>query len=186
MARFIDQEPRFPYVPSADVTRLASEQNAISDNLPDVELGQPSSRNAPAPSGDSAEAILRRAYHDRRILVAEDDPNNGEVITELVSGAGLAVDAAKDGVEAVELACSSRYDLVLMDMQMPRINGLDATRRLGQLAGYANVPILALTANVFAEDRDKCIEAGMNDFIAKPVEPEALYKTLVRWLARRH
>ncbi len=139
----------------------------------------------PAPAA-SAEAVLRRDHHGKRILLAEDDPLNREIVRELAQLAGLSVDSAKDGVEAVEAAGRTGYDLILMDLQMPRLNGLEATRRIRATDRGANMPIIALSALAFAEDRGKCLEAGMNDFIAKPVEPEALYKVLVKWLAQSH
>jgi CheY-like chemotaxis protein len=149
-----------------------------------LKKAQPPRQAEPRSPNEPAEAVLRRDFHGRRVLVAEDDPNNREVIMELVAGAGLAVDAAKNGVEAVELAGGNRYDIVLMDMQMPLMNGLDATRRVRQLPGGAVVPILALTANAFADDEAKCIDAGMNEFITKPVEPTKLFEILLKWLAR--
>ena len=120
----------------------------------------------------------------RRILLAEDDPINREVVEEPARLAGLIVDSACDGAEAVERAGRLRYDLVLMDMQMPRMNGLDATRAIRKLPGYADVPVIALTANVFDEDRVNCLAAGMNDLVGKPVDPEGLLRVMLKWIAR--
>lgn len=136
------------------------------------------------PLRGSAEALLARRYAGRRILLAEDEPINREITLELLADIGLVVDVAGDGIEAVALAARNRYDLILMDMQMPNMNGLDATRCLRGMPGSEHTPILALTANAFADDRARCMAAGMNDFIAKPVIPEALFATLLSWLAR--
>ena len=81
------------------------------------------------------------------------------------------------------MARESRYALILMDMQMPKLNGIEATRAIRALPGYANTPILAITANAFDEDARTCIEAGMNDHISKPVAAEVLYETILKWLS---
>ena len=98
---------------------------------------------------------------------------------------GLSVDLAEDGAQAVARARQTDYDLILMDVQMPVLGGLDATRAIRRLPGRQTTPILAMTANVFAEDRAQCLEAGMNDHVAKPVDPEALFATVLKWLAKR-
>ena len=119
---------------------------------------------------------------DAHILLVEDNEINQEVAKEILSNFGFTIDVANHGAEALEYFQKNHYDLILMDMQMPVMDGLQATRKIRQLPIGANIPILAMTANAFEEDRMQCEEAGMNDFISKPVDPELLRKTLARWL----
>lgn len=137
--------------------------------------------NVPEALRSDSEEQLKRLHSGQRILLAEDNPINQEVATELLNSAGLVVEIAGDGAQAVELALSRHYDLVLMDMQMPHLDGLEATRAVRARLGR-KVPIIAMTANAFAEDRERCLAAGMNDHVGKPVDPPALYGTLLRWL----
>ena len=131
-----------------------------------------------------AEQAIRQGYRGTRVLLVDDEPVNLLVSQSLLEDTGLVVETAEDGVQAIEQAQQMRYALILMDMQMPRINGLEATRRIRQLPGYEDTPILAMTANAFAEDKARCLAAGMDDVIVKPVSPDQFFSTLLRWLER--
>ncbi len=133
---------------------------------------------------DLANAHLLRTRHaGARVLLAEDEPISQEIAVELLQSVALSVDAASDGLEALEKAAANPYDLILLDLQMPGMNGLDAAMAIRKLPGRSDTPILALTANAFEEDRERCLQAGMNDYIPKPVDPGALFGTLLKWLS---
>ena len=117
-----------------------------------------------------------------RILLAEDNDNNREVALDFMAAARMQVDVAFNGVEAVRMATAGDYDLVLMDIQMPEMDGLSATREIRAIARLAELPVVAMTAHAMASDRALSRLAGMNDHVAKPIDPDLLFCTLLKWI----
>lgn len=156
-----------------------------------AELGPTAAVLSAAGAAGAADAQLRQRHAGARVLVAEDNPVNREVALAMLHNVGLEVDVAEYGEVAGEKVQQTTHDVVLMDVQMPRVDGLHAARRirsmpqLDALPILPILPILAMTANAHDEDRAACLAAGMNDFVSKPVEPMALYATLLRWLDHR-
>ena len=132
-----------------------------------------------------SEMIIRQRHQGRRVLLVDDDPLNLEVAKYMLDDIGLTVDTAEDGEQALGLIKKTSYAAILMDMQMPNLDGLQATQQIRELPTHSDTPILAMTANAFAEDRARCLDAGMDDFIGKPFNPEMLYSVLLKWLERR-
>ena len=139
----------------------------------------------PAARPVNAEAEIRRRYAGCRILVVDDEPLNREIAQMLLEGADLLVDTADDGAAAVQMASEVAYAAIFMDMQMPHLDGLEATRQLRETLACRATPIIAMTANVFPEDKVRCRAAGMDDFLAKPFDPPALFGVLLKWLDQR-
>jgi CheY-like chemotaxis protein len=155
--------------------------SALNDVVARVLFQRGGGEPADAILRDASEARVRQHHAGQRVLLAEDNIVNRLVARELLAHAGLVVEQAENGAIALELATTQRWDLILMDMQMPVMDGLDAARAIRERGDIAT-PIVAMTANAFAEDRVACLAAGMNDHIAKPVNPGALYAMLMRWL----
>jgi PAS domain S-box-containing protein len=140
---------------------------------------------APELTDVDAEAQLRQRFAGQRILLVDDEPINREVALMQLEDVDLLTDTAEDGEVAVAMARKTRYKAIFMDMQMPKLNGLEATQQIRQLPGYQDIPIIAMTANAFAEDKAQCLAAGMNDFLIKPFTPAELFAILLRALSRR-
>jgi two-component system sensor histidine kinase/response regulator len=133
----------------------------------------------------SSPTIELERIRGSRVLLVEDNELNREVALGLLEDAHLSIDIAENGRDAVEKVGVNNYDLVLMDMQMPVMDGLAATRAIRLKPQFQTLPIIAMTANVMESDREKCAEAGMNDHLAKPIDPEALFACLLRWIKPR-
>lgn len=136
----------------------------------------------PPQVGLPPQETIKRDFAGARVLLVEDNDINQQVATFLLNEAGLEVDVAGDGLIALDYAARNAYAVVLMDMKMPNMGGIEATPRMRQIPGFSTTPILAMTAHSDATNRAECMKAGMNDFIIKPVEPDLFFETLLRWL----
>ncbi len=145
--------------------------------------GGTSSAFSTSASPDGLDLSALRGAH---LLLAEDNSVNQELAIELLRQVGITLDVAANGVEVLEKLQHTRFDGVLMDCQMPVMDGYEATRRIRQQPPLLSMPILAMTANAMAGDREKCLDAGMNDHIAKPIDPVILYRKLVQWIQPTH
>lgn len=135
---------------------------------------------------NNPEKILKTEYPGTRVLLAEDEPINQEIAREMLEDAGCLVTTVENGKAACEQVLrTGGFDLVLMDMQMPVMGGVEATREIRKQITERELPIIAMTANAFTEDRANCLAAGMNDFISKPVDPETFYSTVLKWAKKK-
>jgi len=153
----------------------------------DTTIGVLGGRREPtAPDGDECAANARlAAIRGRRILLVEDNDINQQVARELLEDAGLRVDVADNGEVALAMVRSTAYDLVFMDMQMPVMDGITATQAIRRLGKFEHLPVVAMTANAMEADRQKCLAAGMNDFLVKPIDPDDMWNILLRWVRPR-
>ncbi len=156
-------------------------QSRLLDTLMNIYGDKPGAQQAGKriESAGAADVLLE----GRRVLLVEDNMINQQVATELMESAGLKVDAASNGKEAIEMLEKGEYECVLMDIQMPVMDGFEATKIIRGIDKYKNLPVIAMTAHAMAGDRERCMEAGMNDHTPKPIDPEKFFKTLRRWLA---
>ena len=140
---------------------------------------------APTDPAEAAELALRSHFSGLEVLLVEDEPINREIAAAMLDNVGLDVSVAENGARGAELASANAYDLILMDMQMPVMNGLESTRRIRANSVNMGTPIIAMTANAFVDDRANCLAAGMDDFLAKPVDPELFYAVILKHLSDR-
>ncbi|MDW5418183.1 response regulator [Iodobacter sp. CM08] len=129
----------------------------------------------------AAEKHPQDLFKGKRILLVEDNELNQQVASEILSAAGIVVAIADHGEMALTMAQAAIYDVILMDMQMPVMDGITATREIRKIERLSRIPILAMTANAMQSDRDNCTAAGMNDFITKPIDPDTLWQVLQKW-----
>ena len=151
-------------------TVLLSDEHAISTQ----EAG---------PEATESSLVLSQRFAGSSVLLVEDDPIAQEVMKNLLEDVGLQVSVVSDGVAAVKAADARPYEVILMDMKMPAMDGLEATRAIRAIKAHRHTPIIAVTANAFVEDQQECLRAGMNDHLAKPVSPDTLYDMLLKWLS---
>lgn len=144
-------------------------------------LGKDSLTSASSPASGQTLADLA-AIRGARALLVEDNEFNQQVATELLESAGLSVSLAIHGKQALQILASETFDIVIMDVQMPVMDGLETTRRIRGMPGFGQLPVIAVTAHAMAQDRQRCLDAGMNDYISKPIDPEELRQLLVRWV----
>jgi len=156
--------------------------SALFDALIHMFGGQNSASGKAKPASTPVLLTELSAIQGARVLLAEDSEFNQQVATELLAGAGLEVDVACTGLEVVEMVQRKSYDIVLLDIQMPEMDGINAALAIRALPQLAGLPIVAMTANVMQSDRERCLAAGMNDFLGKPIDPDELWRALLRWI----
>ena len=156
-------------------------RSVLFDTIMDV-FGQDVLRNDVAKRLEIDETEIRKKMGGARVLLVEDNRINQQVAGEILENVGIVVAIANHGWEAVQMVGSSQYDAVLMDLQMPEMDGYEATKRIRSDPRFKALPIIAMTAHAMVEEREKCLAASMNDHVAKPIDPENLYAALLPWI----
>jgi two-component system sensor histidine kinase/response regulator len=156
-------------------------QSVLFDAIMEA-FGKEVEKREEAATGKRGPGEALKSIRGARVLLAEDNEINQQVAKEILEQAGLVVSIANNGKEAVEMARRGDYDAVLMDIQMPVLGGFEATREIRQDGRFKELPIIAMTAHAMAGDREKSLEAGMNDHVTKPIDPDGLFSALVRWI----
>lgn len=160
---------------------VSSDPGAGSEFAFTIPLGK-SGGEAPAGMAVVSPGRVKNVLAGHRLLLVEDNETNRQVARELLGQVGIETVEAVNGREAVEMAASAAFDGILMDLNMPEMDGLTAARKIRSVQSRADLPIIAMTASAMAGDREKCLDAGMDDHIAKPIKPMDLYETLIRRL----
>ncbi|MFT4520107.1 MAG: signal transduction histidine kinase/CheY-like chemotaxis protein [Halioglobus sp.] len=140
---------------------------------------------APLPLGHVHDSESLIVLHGARVLLVEDNLANQEVASDILGNAHVTVDIANNGKQAIDMLKAGHYDGVLMDVQMPVMDGLETTKELRSILGFQTIPIIAMTANAMVGDREKCLDSGMSDYISKPLDIDILYDTLAKWLKKK-
>lgn len=172
--------------PVAGVLHKPVTASTLHDALVAVMNRQADGETRAAPAVLPPLADIKLALAGKKVLLVEDNDTNRELVVELLWRVGIAADVAVNGLEGVQKVQKGQYGLVLMDCQMPVMDGLEATRAIRQNPSFADLPVVALTANVLAGEREKCLLAGMSDYLAKPIDLQMFYRVLTRWLAPDH
>jgi PAS domain S-box-containing protein len=155
--------------------------STLNDSIASL-FGRRSSESSRGAVREAEKTAAHRHLMGARILLVEDNETNQEIALELLSLAGMVVEVANNGQEALSLLQTQSFDGVLMDMQMPVMDGVTATVEIRRQSQFATLPVIAMTANAMAGDRDRCLQAGMNDHIAKPINVDNMFNTMAKWI----
>ncbi|WP_051261919.1 PAS-domain containing protein [Desulfovibrio inopinatus] len=184
-----DREHMLEYIEKHNAHHLITltkpvSQSDLFDAIMEV-FGRSERRSIRGLAGLAQKEVDVTSIRDSKLLLVEDNPINQQVALEILHNAGFDVDIADNGRRAIEAIQNNTYEAVLMDVQMPELDGFDATRAIRREEGKEQLPIIAMTAHAMAEDRNKCLEAGMNDYVTKPIDPDELFSALLRWIPAR-